>query len=164
MIRIFLLGVFTFYVLSASTTACGHTVFKKELTKKYPKTRVSCEACHVKGKPKDERNEFGELFFQRLKDQNLSKQWDAFGEDAEAKSKFETETMLPAFSKVLEEVKKLNNKQNVSYDSLLADAKLPGLKVKKPGAKSKDDDEDDDDDDKAADKGKESAKKDDKDK
>ncbi len=159
MFRIFLLGVFVASILTVSSPAIGHTVFKKELTKKYSKTRVSCELCHVKGKPKDERNEFGELFFKKMKDQDLTKQWEAFGENAEAKSKFEKETMLPAFVKVLDEVKTMKNKEDITYDSLLAEAKLPGLKVKKPGAKSTDDDDEDDDD-----KGKDSAKKEDKDK
>jgi hypothetical protein len=163
MFRIFLLSAFVVSLLTVTSPANGHTVFKKELTKKYSKSRVSCELCHVKGKPKDERNEFGELFFQKMKDQNLSKQWEAFGENAEGKTKFEKETMLPAFVKVLDEVKTMKNKEGVAYDSLMAEAKLPGLKVKKPGAKSTEDNEDEDDDDKA-DKGKESAKKDDKDK
>ncbi len=127
--------------------ASGHTVFRKEMQKKYPKTKVACEACHPKGEPRTERNKFGELFYERLKEHNLSSQWEAFGEDREAKTKFEKEVMLPLFVKALDEVKELESKDGPTYDELLKNAKLAGTKVKKPGAKSKDDEDEDDDDD-----------------
>ena len=48
----------------------AHTIFKKFLTSKYSNLQVKCEACHVKGKEKEVRNEFGELFFKQLKELN----------------------------------------------------------------------------------------------
>lgn len=145
-----LLSLSVFAVLGLSTGAVqAHTVFKKMLEKKYPGVRVSCEACHVKGKPKTERNEFGQVFFEQLKDQDLTKQWQAFEEDKDGKAKFEKETMLPAFEKALEVVKEAKNKEEVAYDALIKDVKLPGLKVKKASSKDDDDeDKDDKDDDK----------------
>lgn len=138
-------------LLGVSDVTLGHTVFRKEMQKKYSKTRVACEACHPKGEPRTERNEFGELFYQKLKEHDLSSQWEAFGEDRTGKSNFEKETMLPLFVKALDEIKVMESKDGPTYDELLKNAKLSGTKVKKPGAKSKDDEDDDDDDEEGGD-------------
>ncbi len=132
-----------------SVPTFGHTVFKKIMQKKYPEVRVSCEACHVKGKPKTERNEFGHLFFEKMKDKELTKNWEAFGDDRTGKRDFENKVMTPTFEKALELVKEMKKDDEIAYASLIAESKLDGLKPKKASSKSdEDDDEDDDGDDK----------------
>ncbi|MEZ6096781.1 MAG: hypothetical protein R3C03_21580 [Pirellulaceae bacterium] len=85
-----MLPAIALFMISSTTDAYGHTVFKKVMQKKYSELRVSCEACHVKGKPKTERNEFGQKFFEQLKDQELTKQWEAFGDDRDGKKNLKT--------------------------------------------------------------------------
>ena len=148
MVRMVGAMVGVFVCLLTTSPALGHTVFKKHLEKKFPTVRVSCEACHNKGKPKTERNEFGELFFAQMKDSKLTEQWSAFGDDRAGKTKFEKEVMLPAFEKAWEAVKQQKNKDEATYETLLKDVKLPGLKAKKAGEKAKDDDDEDGEDDK----------------
>lgn len=122
-------------------TATAHTVFKKELQKKYPEVIFKCEACHVKGKPKTERNEFGELFYKQTKDQKLTEAWDKL--KGAAKKKYENETMVPAFNKALDEVKKLKKEGGEeTYDEL-----IKNLKIENTKKKSDDEDDDDEDDD-----------------
>jgi hypothetical protein len=147
----------------SSPAVSAHTVFKKVFQKKYSSVRVSCEACHIKGEDKSTRNDFGQLFYDQLKDQDLTKKWEAFGDDREGKKKFEDNEMTEAFTKALDEIKKMKNDEDVVYDELIKNAKLAGLKPKK-SSKSDDEDEDDEDEDEDDDdKGKKdgSAKKDD---
>ncbi len=149
-----------FAFLSLNNSASGHTVFKKLMQKKFPETRVSCELCHTKGEPKTVRNSFGELFFEKTKELELTKKWEAFGEDKDGKRKFENEDMTAAFTKALDEIKVMKNADDVAYGELIAQAKLDGLKPKKKGSSAKDDDEDEDGEKNDGDK-KESGKNDD---
>lgn len=137
----------TLVLFASAVPAEGHTVFKKALEKKFEGVRVSCDTCHVKGKPKTERNEFGQLFHEQFKEEELTAKWEAFGADRTGKKAFETEVMTPSFHKALEKVKQMKNKEEMTYEALIKECKLDGLKPKKPGKSTDDDDDDDDDDD-----------------
>ncbi|HMP79562.1 MAG TPA: hypothetical protein PKD54_08930 [Pirellulaceae bacterium] len=120
--------------------ASGHTIFKKQIQKKYEHLVVKCEACHVKKEPKTVRNAFGELFYQEMKDENFTEQWEKLkGLD---RKKFETEVMAPKFDEILEEIKERTNKEGDKYGDLLTAAKLENTRIR-----SDDDDDDDDEDD-----------------
>lgn len=126
--------------------ASGHTVFKKQIQKKFENLVVKCEACHVKGKPKTERNEFGELFYQEMKADGLTAQWEQL--KGVEKKKFETEVMAPKFDKVLELVREKTNPEGVQYGALLTDGKLPNTRIRSDDEDEDDyDDEDEEDDD-----------------
>lgn len=138
-------------LILAGGTAQAHTLFKKSLEKAYPTMKVSCNACHVKGEPKDVRNEFGELFYKELKDDKVTESWKA----AKAKDKadgtktvrkaYEKETMIPLFEKALkklqkEKVPEVEGEENPNagktYDELIkaeliADIKIDPRKVEK---------------------------------
>lgn len=132
-----LLGV-TFFPASSE----AHTIFKKFLTTKYSNLQVKCEACHVKGKDKEIRNEFGELFFKQLKDQELTKKWKSL--KGKEKQAYEKEVMVPAFEKALEEVKQQKNSKDQLYGDLIAKGEIENMGIKKEGGDDDDEDEDDD--------------------
>lgn len=118
----------------------AHTIFKKFISTKYTNLQVKCEACHLKGKDKEIRNEFGELFYKQLKDQELTKKWKSL--KGNEKRKYEKEVMIPAFEKALEEVKKQKNAKDQIYGDLIAKGEIENMGIKKEG--EEDDDEDDD--------------------
>ncbi len=141
MLRAVVLAACWLVALCCGTTGSAHTVFKKEMQKKYPEVIFKCEACHVKGKPKTERNEFGELFYKQTKDQKLTEAWDKL--KGAAKKKYENETMVPSFTKALDEIKKMKKEgAEETYDDL-----IKALKIENTKKKSDDEDDDDDDDD-----------------
>ncbi len=130
--------------------ASGHTIFKKQMQKKFENLVVKCEACHVKKEPKTVRNAFGELFFQELKDDNLTAQWEQL--KGLEKKKFETEVMAPRFDKILEEIKERTNKEGEKYGDILAAGKLENTRIRSDD-EDEDEDEDEDDDDDGGDGG-----------
>ena len=126
-------------VLVSTNPASSHTVFKKFLQGKYKNLQIKCEACHIKSKPKTERNEFGNLFHTILKDKDLTKQWEAL--KGEEKRKFEKETMTPAFEKALEIVKEKKNDKDKKYADMISAGEIENMGIKKS-----DDDEDEEED------------------
>ena len=110
----------------------AHMIFKKTMEKKLTNLKVNCLACHVKGKPKTERNELGELFHKEFAEKNFSQRHKDI-EDRDERKKFEKEEMAPAFLEALERVKKLETDDGQKYGELIEDAKLDGLKVKSSG-------------------------------
>lgn len=109
--------------------ASGHTVFKKQLERRYPGLVVKCEACHVKGKPKTETNDFGKLFNVEMASADLTAQWKAF--EGIDKKKFELEVMKPAFLAALDRIKPLENPDGILWSDLLDTGKLPNTKLRK---------------------------------
>ena len=128
----------------ASSTAQAHTLFKKSMEKAYPTMKVSCNACHVKGEPKDVRNDFGELFYKELKDEKVTKKW----KEAKAKDKadgtktvrkeYEKETMIPLFEKALKKLQKAtvpevegedNPNAGKTYDELIKSEMIDDIKI-----------------------------------
>lgn len=98
--------------------------------------------CHVPKQGKEIRNEFGELFFQELKDQDLSARWDSVkGAD---RKKLETDVMAPAFLKALEKVVEKENADKEKYADLIPAAKIAGSKIKSADGDDEEDDEEDD--------------------
>lgn len=137
--------VVAFFTFGLTGTSHGHTVFKKFLQSKYKNLQIKCEGCHIKGKPKTDRNPFGELFHQQLKDQNLTQQWESL--KGEEKRAFEKETMTPAFEKALAAVKELKNDQNQAYGDLIASGAIQNMGLKKGDDDDEGEDDEDDDDD-----------------
>jgi hypothetical protein len=137
-LAIVMLGLFC---LPAGVEA--HTVFKKFISTKYTNLQVKCEACHIKGKDKEIRNEFGELFYKQLKSQELTKKWKSL--KGKEKQAYEKEVMVPAFEKALEEVKKQKNAKEQVYGELIAKGEIENMGIKKEGGEDDDDDDDDDD-------------------
>ena len=76
-ISVFAMTVAVFVAFTSTvTTVEAHTVFKKALEKSYKGVKVSCNACHLKGKPKSERNEgLGKVFYEQLKELKLTEEW-----------------------------------------------------------------------------------------
>ena len=108
--------------------ATAHSAFKKELGKKYPKMKISCNACHVKKKPKTQRTEFGKLFEKELKGKELSA---GFKErKGDERKKYVKEVMVPAFQEALKKIKKMKNKDDITYDELIKTGKIPEIKPK----------------------------------
>ena len=91
--------------------------------------KVSCNACHVKGKPKTERSEFGKLFFKQLKDKNISATFKS--KSGPDKKTYEKDVMIPAFKEALKKVKAQKNKEGETYDDLIKAGKIPEI-TKKP--------------------------------
>ena len=124
----------------------AHITFKKELEKQYPKMKISCNACHVKGKPKSERNEFGKLFYEELKSEKISSTFKAKKQAGEHKD-YEKKKMIPLFKKALKKVKEQKQKiegdeegkkvDGKSYDELIKAGKIPNI-TEKPVDKDKD--------------------------
>ena len=109
-----------FLILScfSSSTASAHMAFKKELSKKYSDMKVTCNACHVKSKPKTERNEFGKLFHKELKEKKLTEGFKS--RKGSERKQYEKDVMVPEFKKALEKIKKMKPKdQEQTYDELI---------------------------------------------
>ncbi len=141
--RVFSVGLICLVWLCLPSSANAHTIFKKFMTTKYSNLQVKCEACHIKGKDKEVRNEFGELFYKQLKDQELTKKWKSL-KGAEKRT-YEKEVMTPAFEKALEEVKKQKNDKDQLYGDLIAKGEIENMGIKKEDGDDDDDDDDDDD-------------------
>ena len=124
----------------------AHVTFKKQLEKEYPKMKVSCNACHVKGKPKSERSEFGKLFYEHLKPEKISSTFKVKKQAGEHKA-YEKKTMIPLFKKALKKVKaqkeQIDGKEEgkkvdgKSYDELIKAGKIENI-TEKPDDKEKD--------------------------
>lgn len=140
-LSLFSLGLALLGLVLFPASSEAHTIFKKYLSTKYANLQVKCEACHVKGKEKEVRNEFGELFHKQLKAQDLTKQWKSL--KGNEKRKFEKEVMTPAFEKALEEVKKQKNSKDQLYGDLIAKGEIENMGIKKEGEEEDDDDDDD---------------------
>lgn len=128
--RCLLLVVFGWLGLSA-TTASAHKEIKNMFEKEYSHLKVTCNACHVEGKGKEVRNEFGEAIYSKVADQDFSQKYKDI-KDKEEKKKFMEETILPAVKKsVAEIVENESNAAGEKWADLVKDATLPGVTPKK---------------------------------
>lgn len=109
----------------------AHSIFKKTLEKEVEGLKVTCFACHVKKKPKSERNEFGELFFKEFEGKEFTKKWEELKEDKDAQKAFESDEMAPAFVKALETIGEMETEEGDKYADLIAQGKIEGTKLKK---------------------------------
>lgn len=126
------------FVFCCCSSGDAHMTFKKELEKKYPKMKVSCNACHVKGKPKTERSDFGKLFYAELKSEKISATFRA-KKKAKKHKEYEKKEMIPLFAKALKKIQK--KKQQIegedgkkvdgkSYDELIKAGEIENISVK----------------------------------
>lgn len=120
------IGIFA----SLTSSAGAHVAFKKALSKKYPEMKITCNACHVKDKPKSDRNKFGKLFAKELKDKKLTENFKS--KEGDEQKKYLKETMVPEFVKALEKVKKAKPKDGkLTYDELIKAGEIKEI-TKKP--------------------------------
>jgi cytochrome c553 len=131
MVRCCLLVVSLAWLGLSVSTASAHTEIKNMFEKENPHLKVTCNACHVQGKGKEVRNEFGEAIHTKVADQEFSKKFKEI-KDKEEKKKFMEETILPAVKKsVAEVVDKESNKAGEKWADLVKNATLPGVTPKK---------------------------------
>lgn len=131
MVRCYLLVVSLACLGLSVSTASAHTEIKNMFEKENPHLKVTCNACHVQGKGKEVRNEFGEAIHAKVADQEFSKKFKEI-KDKEEKKKFMEETILPAVKKsVAEVVDKESNKAGEKWADLVKNATLPGVTPKK---------------------------------
>lgn len=100
-------------------SAEAHTIFKKEMDKKYPTMKVTCNACHVDKQPKTERNSFGKLFYKEFEKEELTKNWKA--KKGADKKDYEAKVMIPAFEKALAKVSAM------TYDDIIKAGMVDGI-------------------------------------
>lgn len=132
-------GIGVVLAVMMNSPADAHIPFKNELSKKYPNMKINCNACHVEGKPKPERNEFGKLFAKELKPHDISATYKS--KKGAEKKKFEQEVMVVEFKKALAKIQKMKPKdQDQTYDELIKAGEMADI-VPKP---EKDVEQDDD--------------------
>ena len=113
----------------SSSVANAHMTFKKEFSNKYPNMKISCNACHVKGKKKTERNEFGKLFYKEMKDKKLTAGFKS--KSGSERKKYEKDVMVPEFKKALEKIKKMKPKdKEQTYEELIKAGEMPEITKK----------------------------------
>lgn len=131
MVRRCLLVVSVSCLALSVSTATAHTEIKNMFEKEYSHLKVTCNACHVQGKGKEVRNEFGEAIHTKVADQEFSKKFKEIKDKGE-KKKFMEEMILPAVKKsVAEVVDKESNKAGEKWADLVKNATLPGVTPKK---------------------------------
>ncbi len=116
-------------ILAAPVMA--HGIFKKTLERRHETLRVTCNMCHVKGEPKTERNEFGEVLFELFEGQDLSARWDAV--EGDERKAFEQEVMTPALNEALEKLyaREADDPEAPRYSEMIPAGEMPGTKIKK---------------------------------
>ena len=118
-----------------TSSADAHMAFKKAMSKKYPEMKVTCNACHVKAKPKSERNDFGKLFLKELKDKEITKNFKS--KTGEERKDYEKKVMGPEFLKALAKIKKMKPKdKEQTYDELIKAGEIKEI-TKKPKKEEK---------------------------
>ena len=133
--RFLCLVVVAFAMMAATSgKASAHSAFKKALQTKYDYKSVSCNSCHVKGKPKSERNEFGKVFHKPLDEMKFdgkgrTEKYEEVKGDKALKDAFEVE-MAEAFLKALEAVSKEKSSGGKTWGELLKNAEIEGIKPK----------------------------------
>jgi cytochrome c553 len=127
-----LLPVLALVLFAVSVDAAqAHTEIKNMFEKENSHLKVTCNACHVQGKGKEVRNEFGEAIHKKVADEEFSKKFKEI-KDKDEKKKFMEETILPAIKKsVAEVVEKESNKDGEKWADLIKNATLPGVTPKK---------------------------------
>lgn len=100
----------------------AHSVFKKIMDQKYADMKINCNACHVEGEEKTERNLFGKLFFREMESENLTQNWKE--KKGKEKREYEQEVMTPAFEKALAKVAAM------TYDDMVKSGLIDGMEKK----------------------------------
>ncbi len=128
----------------AAPPAFAHGIFKKTLEKKYEGLRVTCNMCHIAKESKEVRNEFGNLFYEELKELDLSARWNAV--KGKERKDLENDIMAPAILESLEKVAEMENADGQKYSDLLPAGLVEGSKLKSADGDDDGDDEEDGED------------------
>ncbi|MGI9516179.1 MAG: hypothetical protein ACR2NP_03965 [Pirellulaceae bacterium] len=110
----------------------AHGIFKKTLEARHENLRVTCNMCHVKGEPKTERNDFGQVLFEVFEGQDLSARWDAV--EGDERKAFEQDVMVPALTEGLEKLyaREADDPEAPRYSEMIPAGQMDGTKLKKP--------------------------------
>lgn len=110
--------------------ANAHSEFKKALQKKYNLKSVSCNTCHVKGKPKSERSDFGKLFDKHFKGKDISAKYKKL-KDEELDDEIDEfkKYMDKEFKKAIVEIEKVE-KDGSTIGKMIKEGKIDGIKLK----------------------------------
>jgi hypothetical protein len=122
----------------------AHGIFKKTLEKKYEGLRITCNMCHVPKEGKEIRNEFGQMFYEELKELDLSAQWNAV-KGAERKA-LENDVMAPAILEALEKIVEKENAEGKKYGELLPAGLIAGSKLKSASGDDAEEEEEEEED------------------
>ena len=115
-------------VLACTHTASAHSAFKKVFEAKYM-VKASCTVCHDK-KSKEIRTDFGKVYGKALKGKEITKKWKAAKEEGSAaRKKYEAGEMTTEWKKAMETVGKMK-KDDKTYEQLIKELKIEGLKAK----------------------------------
>lgn len=119
-------------LLAPAANVTAHSELKKEMEKGNKHLKVSCNACHVKGKKKTVRNEFGEALFQEFKQFKFSEAIHKIKDKKKKKEYFE-KNVFPEYRKAFKKVatKDVKNKKGDKWADLVKNGKLPGVKLRK---------------------------------
>ena len=115
-------------ILLNSTGVFAQTLFKKELQAHYGVKSVSCNTCHVSGKPKKMRNDFGELFAKGLAGKNVTKRIKESKSDPDLKAKVEAE-VKKEFGEVMKKIDKMKYPGGGTYGEAIKAGKIAGVKL-----------------------------------
>ncbi len=131
MLRV-VLSVFALCFVSLTTVGAeAHTEIKNMFEKEYSHLKVTCNACHVQGKGKEVRNDFGAAIHSKVADEEFSKKYKEI-KDRDEKKKYMEESILPAIKKSIGEVvEKESNPDGEKWADLIKNATLPGVTPKK---------------------------------
>ena len=131
MVRTLMTGLVAGLLLSFAPAAQAHTEIKNLLEKEHSHLKATCNACHVQGKGKEVRNEFGQAIHAKVASEDFSAKYKEIKDRAE-KKKYMEETILPAIKKSMSEViENESNKEGEKWADLIKNATLPGVKPKK---------------------------------
>lgn len=110
--------------------AQAHSEFKKLFEQEYSSLKVTCNACHEKGKKKDVRNEFGMAVHKKFEGEKFTEKLKDI-KDRDEKKKYMEEKVLPVVKKGLKEtIEKEKNKAGEAWADLVKNGTLPGVKLK----------------------------------
>ena len=124
-------ALFLFAACLAPSSAQAHSDFKKLFEKEYAHLKVTCNACHVKGKKKDVRNEFGMALHKKFEKEEFTKKLKDI-KDRDEKKKYMEEKVLPVVKKAMKEtIEKEKNKAGDDWADLVKNGTLPGVTPKK---------------------------------
>lgn len=120
-------------ILVFTVPASAHSVFKKQLTAKYPDRKISCTTCH--GKSKKERNVYGRLLRSQFDSKTLTADFKT--KKGADKKTFENEVMIPEFMSAFDKVQAMTLAEAIEaaeLKTLFAAAKAAELVAPLSGA------------------------------
>jgi len=116
-------------VMAVNTTgAFGQSLFKKLTQEHYKVKSVSCNTCHVSGKPKTMRGDFGKLFDAELKGKDISKRLKDAKNDPEKKAAVE-KVVGAEFMEALKKIDKREFPGGGTYGEAIRAGKVKGIRV-----------------------------------